>query len=109
MVCDHAENMGIPCLGAKQPADLYYLSQFTGNIFSITDVTSALTTMCAFTYKYDKGKWDIYDVSPVVTGLVDLGLIRDSKVDKPLIIIMDNCGVGKIKIVFFSLHQEFSW
>jgi hypothetical protein len=25
--CDHTEKMGIPCLGAEQPADLDYLSE----------------------------------------------------------------------------------
>jgi hypothetical protein len=54
------------------------------------------------------GKGVNNDVSLVITGLVNLGLIWVDKVDKRLIIIIDNCGGGKNKNSIF-LQLEFSW
>jgi hypothetical protein len=54
------------------------------------------------------GKGVNNDVSLVITGLVNLGLIWVDKVDKPLIILIDNCGAGKNKNPIF-LQLEFSW
>lgn len=79
------------------------------NIFSITDVTSTPVRMCAYRYEDDGGGKGVNnDVSLVITGLVNPRLIWVDKVDKPLIIIIDNCGAGKNKKPIF-LQLEFSW
>ncbi len=48
MVCDYAQNLGLPHFAAKQPTDIYYFSELTVNIFGIADVMKRPTKMRAY-------------------------------------------------------------
>ncbi len=55
MVCDCAQNLGLPHFRAEQPADIYYFSELMVNIFGISDVTRKPTKMIAYGYTEDQG------------------------------------------------------
>jgi len=93
MVCDYAQNLGLPHFGAEQPADIYYFSELTVNIFGIADVTQKPTKMRAYGYSEDQGGTGGNNVaSLIMKGLADLGWIQQENPGKRLSIIMDNCG-----------------
>jgi hypothetical protein len=93
MVCDYAQNLGLPHFGEEQPADIYYFSELTVNIFGIADVTKKPTKMLAYGYTEDQGgKGGNNVASLVMRGLHDLGWIKSNRTGKRLSIIMDNCG-----------------
>jgi hypothetical protein len=48
MICDYAQNLGLPHIGEEQPADIYYISELSVNIFGIADVTKNPTRMLAY-------------------------------------------------------------
>jgi hypothetical protein len=74
MVCDYAQNLGLPHFGAKQPADIYYFSELTVNIFGIAVVMQKVTKMRAHGYTEDQGvKGGNNVASLIIKGLVDLG------------------------------------
>ena len=50
MGVDYAQNMDIPHFGEEQPADIYYFSPLTVNVFGCTDLTSKPTQMKAYGY-----------------------------------------------------------
>jgi hypothetical protein len=93
MVCDYAQNLGLPHFGAEQPADIYYFSELTVNIFGIADVTQKPTKMIAYGYTEDQGGKGGNNVSSLIMkGLADLGWLKQDCPGKRLSIIMDNCG-----------------
>ncbi len=92
MVCDYAQNLGLPHFSAEQPADIYYFSELTVNIFGISDVTWKPTKMIAYGCTEDQGgKKGNYDASLIMKGLADLGWLNQDCPGKRLSIIMDNC------------------
>jgi hypothetical protein len=77
MVCDYAQNLGLPHFGAEQPADIYYCSELTVNIFGIADVMQKPTKMRAYGYTEDQGgKRGNNVASLIMKGLADLGWIQ---------------------------------
>ncbi len=85
--------MGLPHFSAEQPADLYYFSELTVNVFRIANMCNKPTTMLAYGYtEYEGGKGGNNVASLLLKGLIDLGWLRDDKVGKRLSIVMDNCG-----------------
>jgi hypothetical protein len=80
---------------AEHPADLYYFSELTVNVFGIANVCNKPTTMLAYGYTTlnMRGEMGGNNVaSLLLKGLIDLGRLRDDKMGKCLSIIMDNCG-----------------
>jgi hypothetical protein len=55
MVCDYAQNLGLRHFGEEKPADIYYFSELTVNIFGIADVTKKPTKILAYGYTEDQG------------------------------------------------------
>ncbi len=97
----NAQNLGLPHFGAEQPADIYYFSELTVNIFGIADVTRKPTKMIAYGYTEDQGgKGGNNVASLIMKGLADLGWRKQGCPGKRLSIIMDNCrGQNKNKYV----------
>jgi hypothetical protein len=92
MVCDYAQNLGLLHFGAEQPADIYYFSELTVNIFGIADVTRKQTKMIAYGCTEDQGgKGGKNVASLIMKGLADLGWLKQDCPGKRLSIIMDNC------------------
>ena len=56
MGVDFAQNMDVPHFGEEQPADIYYFSPLTVNVFGCTDLTSKPTQMQA-SYEGTSGLW----------------------------------------------------
>lgn len=57
IVCNYAQNIGLPHFGAEQPADFYYFSELTVNVFGIANVCNKPTTILAYGYtEYEGGK-----------------------------------------------------
>ena len=68
---------------AEHPADLYYFSELTVNVFGIANVCNKPTTMHAYGHtKYRWGKGGNTVTSMLIKGLIDLWWLRDDKVGK---------------------------
>jgi hypothetical protein len=93
IVCDYAQNLGLPHFEEEQPVDIYYFSELTVNIFGVADVTKKPTKMLAYGYtEGEGGKGGNNVASLVMKALHDLGWIKANRMGKRLSIIMDNCG-----------------
>jgi hypothetical protein len=93
MVCDYAQNLGLPHFGVEQPANIYYFLELTINTFGIADVTQKPMKMLAYGYTKDKGgKGGNNVASLIMKGLADLRWLKQDCPGKRLSIIMDNCG-----------------
>ena len=93
MICDYAQNLGLPHFGEEQPADIYYFSELTVNIFGVADVTRKPTKMLAYGYHEGEGNKGGNNVaSLVMKALNDLGWLKEGREGKRLSIVMDNCG-----------------
>jgi hypothetical protein len=93
MGVDYAQNMDIPRFGEEQPADIYYFSPLTVNVFGCMDLMSKPTQMKAFGYTEAKGSKGSNNVASLIMKvLVDFGWLIQGQTGKQLSIIMDNCG-----------------
>jgi hypothetical protein len=93
MVCDYAQILGLPHFGEEQPADIYYFSELTVNIFGVADITQKPTKMLVHGYtEGEGGKGGNNVASLVMKALHNLGWIKVNRMGKRLSIIMDNCG-----------------
>lgn len=93
MGVDYAQNMDIPHFGEEQPADIYYFSPLTVNVFGCTDLTKKPTIMKAYGYTEAEGNKGSNNVaSLIIKVLEDFGWLIQGQTGKQLSIIMDNCG-----------------
>jgi hypothetical protein len=99
--------MDIPHFREEQPADIYYFSPLTVNVFGCTDLMSKPMQMKAYGYTKAEGSKGSNNVAYLVMKvLVDFGWLIQEQTGKQLSIIMDNCG-GKNKnnnVLYLALH-----
>lgn len=93
MCVDFAQNMDVPHFGKEQPADIYYYSPLTVNIFGCSDLTRFPTIMNAYGYtEAEGGKGSNNVASLIIKALNDFGWLIEGCTGKQLFIVMDNCG-----------------
>jgi hypothetical protein len=93
LCADFAQNMDVPHFGEEQPADIYYFSPLTVNVFGCTDLSSSPTLMKAYGYTEAEGNKGSNNVASLLFRVLqDFGWLIDGETGKKLTIIMDNCG-----------------
>jgi hypothetical protein len=93
MGVDFAQNMDVPHFGEEQPADIYYFSPLTVNVFGCTDLTSKPTQMQAYGYTEAEGNKGSNNVASLLMKVLqDFGWLKRGTTGKLLSIVMDNCG-----------------
>ena len=92
MGVDYAQNLSLPNFGQEQPADIYYYSPLTVNVFGCTNLTQTPTTMTAYGYTEAEATKGSNNVSSLLLKAIkDFGWLQGTT-GKALTVVMDNCG-----------------
>jgi hypothetical protein len=101
LVCDYAQNLGIPHFGSEQLGDTYYYSPLTLHLFGIVDLSRSPNRLFCYCYRKFTGKKGINNVASLVMNyLFERGVLQPSGPAEQLTIVMDNCsGQNKNNVV----------
>jgi hypothetical protein len=93
LVCDYAQNLGIPHFGKEQPGDTYYFSPLTINLFGLVDLARSPNKLDCYAYREFTGKKGSNNVACLLMHkLHRCGMLQRYSPAERLTIIMDNCG-----------------
>jgi hypothetical protein len=93
LVCDFAQNLGIPHFGKYQPGDTYYYSPLTINLFGVVNLSRSPNKLDYYAYREFTGKKGSNNVSSLMMhNLHRRWMLQRYSPAERLTIIMDNCG-----------------
>jgi hypothetical protein len=92
LMCDYAQNLGIPHFGKEQPRDMCHYSPLTINVFGLVDLSRSPNPLDCYAYQEYMGKKGSNNVASLFMHNIHRhGMLQDYSPAERLTIIVDNC------------------
>jgi hypothetical protein len=106
LICDYAQNLGIPYFGSEQPGNTYYHSPLTLHLFGIVDISRSPNRLDCYCYHEFTGKKGSNNVASLLMNyLFEHGMLQTAGPAERLTIVKGNfSGQNKNNVVLRLAH-----